>query len=232
MSTFSNNVSIRCVTAITLLACAVITFVLTACGTTPSTTAPNTERERSAPTESAAPYWETLNRIANGSATQQADVFYEAEREYINAPTTANTLRYALALVAPAHPASNPVRGKKLLEQLLANPERLSATERSIAAFLVKDAEVYLQLEAENRRLNATVDERSKGQANFDRRVQTLAEENTKLRKQLDEAQRKLDAIKSIDRSIIERSSQPTPAPGTRDATRESSSTQSPSSGR
>jgi hypothetical protein len=182
-----------------LIALALGTFAMTACVTTPTTTTPSTDRERGAPTESTASYWETLNRIANGSATQQADVFYEAERDYTNAPTTANTLRFASALVAPAHPASNPVRGKKLLEQLLANPERLTPTERNIAAFLVKDAEIRLQLEAENRRLAATVDERSKGQANFDRRAQTLAEENAKLRKQLDDAQRKLDAIKSIE---------------------------------
>jgi len=79
-----------------------------------------------------------------------------------------------------------------------------------LAGLLVKDADLRLQLQAENRRLTATVDERSKGQANFDRRAQTLAEDNARLRKLLDEAQQKLDAIKSIERSSIERSSPPT----------------------
>ncbi len=152
-------------------------------------------------------YLDTLNRLANGNPTQQADVFYEVERDYTGAPTTASTLRYALTLVTPGHPASDPVRGKKLLEQLLANSERLAPAERNLAAFLVKDTDSRLQLQAENRRLTATVDERTRGQANFDRRTQTLAEENARLRKLLDEAQQKLDAIKSIERSISERSS-------------------------
>jgi len=155
-------------------------------------------------------YLETMNRLANGTATEQADVFYDVERQYTTAPTTANTLRYALALVAPSHPATDLIKGKKLLEQLLATPERMVPAERNLAGLLVKDADLRLQLEVENRRLTATVDERSKGQANFDRRAQTLAEENARLRKLLDEAQQKLDAIKSIERSSIERSSPPT----------------------
>jgi len=155
-------------------------------------------------------YLETMNRLANGAATDQADVFYEVEHQYTTAPTTANTLRYGLALVTPNHPAADLVKGKKLLEQLLATPERMVPAERNLAGLLVKDADLRLQLQAENRRLTATVDERSKGQANFDRRAQTLAEDNARLRKLLDEAQQKLDAIKSIERSSIERSSPPT----------------------
>jgi hypothetical protein len=159
-------------------------------------------------------YLDAMNRLANGTPTQQADVFYEVEREYANAPTTANTLRYALALVAPSHPAADLVKGKKLLEQLLATQERLAPAERNLAALLVKDAEIRLELQAENRRLTATVDERSRGQANFDRRAQTLAEDNARLRRLLDEAQQKLDAIKLIERSSIERSSPPTSRDG------------------
>jgi hypothetical protein len=168
-------------------------------------------------------YLETMNRLANGTPTQQADVFYEVEREYTTAPTTANSLRYALALVAPSHPATDLVKGKKLLEQLLATQERLIPAERNLAALLVKDADLRLELQAENRRLTATVDERSRGQANFDRRAQTLAEENARLRRLLDEAQQKLDAIKSIERSSIERSSPPT----SRDVTPREPKTQS-----
>jgi hypothetical protein len=168
-------------------------------------------------------YLETMNRLANGTPTQQADVFYEVEREYTSAPTTANSLRYALALVAPSHPATDLVKGKKLLEQLLATQERLIPAERNLAALLVKDADLRLELQAENRRLTATVDERSRGQANFDRRAQTLAEENARLRRLLDEAQQKLDAIKSIERSSIERSSPPT----SRDVTPREPKTQS-----
>jgi hypothetical protein len=208
--------------------------VLIACSSTP-TTATTTRAERT-PQESAMTYLASLSLITNGNPTQQADLFYEAERDFTNAPTTANTMRFALILVAPSHPGSDPVRGKKMLEQLLATPERLTPNERNIASFLVKDAEIRLQLETENRRLTATVDERSKGQANFDRRTQVLADENARLRKQLDEAQRKLDAIKSIEINTRERSIQPLPVPstgaGTRDGSNQPNSTQSSPSGR
>jgi hypothetical protein len=207
------------------LAVAAFSAMLGACATGPSqpisaTNTPSPQEGTGAVTR----YLETMNSLANGTPSQQADVFYEVEREYTSAPTTANSLRYALALVVPSHPASDLVRGKKLLEQLLATPERLVAAERNLAAFLIKDADARLQLEAENRRLTATVDERSRGQANFDRRAQTLAEENARLRKLLDDAQQKLDAIKSIERSIIERSTPPT----SRDGNPREPQTQSP----
>ena len=224
----------RCAGTDSLLRALVVASSLAAiggCGITPTRETPAANKVTQESTSGT--YLDTLNRLANGNATQQADAFYEAEHDYTSAPTTANSLRYALALVAPGHPASDAVRGKKLLEQLLATPERLTSPERNLAAFLVKDADIRLQLEDENRRLAATVDERARGQANFDRRTQLLAEENAKLRKQLEDAQRKLDAIKSIERSIIERSSQPVPTPGSRDVpTREPSQTQSTPAGR
>jgi hypothetical protein len=170
-----------------------------------------------------------MERLATGDPAQQTDVFYDVEHGYTNAPTTSNTLRYALALTTPGHPATDVVKGKKLLEQLLATPERLDASERMLAEVLLKHADAKLQLQAENRRLLATVDERTKAQANSERRAQSQAEENARLRKALDEARQKLDAIRDIERSIIERS--PT-TPRSPTGTREPAETQSPPAGR
>jgi chromosome segregation ATPase len=189
--------------------CLLIAGVAAGCGLAPS-------KESSPPTQTAsgdsglAAYLDTMNRLANSEPAQQADVFYEVERAYTSAPTTANTLRHAIALVTPGHPASNLAEGKKQLEQLLAIPERLVPAERNLAAFLVKDADTRLQLQADIRRLTATVDERVRNQANSDRRVQALQDEIARLKRALDEAQQKLDAVKSIEmRSIIERSTPP-----------------------
>jgi hypothetical protein len=186
---------------------------LTACGgadvTRPVRATPPPAQE----TAGIGTYLDTLNRLANGSAAQQADVFYEVEREYTSSPTTASSLRYGAALVTAGHPSANLPEGKKILERLLANPERLTPGERNLASFLVKDADARLQMQAEMRRLAATVDERTRGQANLGSRlqsqVQSQAEEIARLRKQLDEAQQKLDAIKSIEKSIIERNTVP-----------------------
>jgi hypothetical protein len=172
-------------------------------------------------------YLDTMDGLASSDPARQADVFYEVEREFTRAPTTASTLRYAVARVTPGHPASSPQEGKRLLETLLATPERMTQEERVFAAVLLHEANTRLKLEAENRRLLATLDDRSRSQANSDKRVQAQLEENARLRRALAEAQQKLDAIKEIERSIIERS--PTP-PGSRDAN--SSETQSSSTSR
>ncbi|HEY7640874.1 MAG TPA: hypothetical protein VH814_14200 [Steroidobacteraceae bacterium] len=172
-------------------------------------------------------YLDTMEGLSSQDPARQADVFYEVEREYTRAPTTASTLRYAVALVTPGHPASSPVEGKRHLETLLATPERMTQEERAFAAVLLHETNARLKLEAENRRLLATLDDRGRSQANSDKRVQAQIEENARLRRALAEAQQKLDAIKEIERSIIERS--PTP-PGSRDAN--PSETQSSSTSR
>lgn len=159
-------------------------------------------------------YLETMNGLAVSDPARQADIFYEVEREYARAPTTTNTLRYAAALVTPAHPAAKLAEGKRLLEALLASPERMSAAERTLASVLLHETNEYLKLLAENRRLLETLDDRGRAQANSEKRVQAQTEENARLRRALADAQQKLDAVKEIERTIIERS--PTP-PGGRD---------------
>jgi hypothetical protein len=172
-------------------------------------------------------YLETMSALAGTDAAQQADVFYTVEREYTRAPTTVSTLRYAVALVTAGHPAANAAEGKRLLETLLATPERMTPDERMLSTILLHETNERLKLEAENRRLLATLDDRGKSQANWEKRLQAQAEENARLKRALTEAQQKLDAIKEIERSIIERS--PTP-PGNRDTS--SSETQSSSTRR
>lgn len=154
-------------------------------------------------------YLEIMSVLAGADPAKQSDVFYEVEKAYTQAPTTMNTLRYALALVTPDHPAFNPTQGKKILEQLLASPEHLSAGEQSLANIMLNTVDAWLKMQTENRRLAATVDERTRAQANSERRAQAQTEEIAKLRKDLDTAQQKLDAIRDIERSIIERSSTP-----------------------
>ena len=173
------------------------------------------------------PYLETMKGLASTDPARQADVFYEVEREYTRAPTTASTLRYASALVTPDHPASKPAEGKKLLETLLATPERMTPAERNLALVLIHETNARLKLEAENRRLLATLDDRGRSQANSDRRVQAQLEENARLRRALAETQQKLEAIKEIEKDLSERSTSP---PGNRDLA--NSETQGPSTSR
>ncbi len=195
----------------------VLLCCLAACGAVPQHSRLSSPTP-SAPQESGiGMYLDTLNRLANGNPAQQADVFYEVERDYTSAPTTATSLRYGAALVTAGHPAENLIEGKKLLERLLANPELLTPAEKNLVAFLVKDADARLQMQAEVRRLAATVDEHTRGQANLSQRlqsqVQAQSEEIARLRRQLDDAQQKLDAIKTMEKSFIERGVTPPASP-------------------
>lgn len=218
------GLSSLCLAALLLQGCELIEQLRTgsqanAAVSTPAATAPASG--------STPAYLDIMNGLSTPDPARQADLFYEVEREYTRAPTTASTLRYAVALVTPGHPASSPSEGKRLLETLLATPERLTQDERTLTAVLLHETDVRLKLEAENRRLLATLDDRSRTQAHSDKRIQAQIEENARLRRALAEAQQKLDAIKEIERSIIERS--PTP-PGNRDAA--PNETQSPPPGR
>jgi hypothetical protein len=203
-----------------------IVVALAACGVLPTTKQPEAPEQRQLPTsENLDVYLDALNGLTSDDPAHQADVFYAVEREYTRSPTTSNSLRYALALIMPGHPSTNAAEGKKILETQLATPERMTPTERALAAVFLREATARLKLDSDNRRLLATLDERSRGQANSDRRVQAQADENARLRKALAEAQLKLEAIKNIERSTIERG--PSPPGANRESTGETQSTPS-----
>ena len=207
---------------------AVALFMVSGCELLqPQTQSHHPETQNAAGNDPLKVYLDTMNDLGTNNPARQADVFYEVEHDYTRAPTTANTLRYGIALLTPGHPAAKPADGKKLLESLLATPERLTQPERTLAAVLVQQTDARLTLEAENRRLLETLDDRNRSQANFEKRAQAQLEDNAKLRRALAEAQQKLDAIKEIERSIIERS--PTP-PGNRDTPHSETTQGSPSS--
>ena len=151
----------------------------------PQTTAPTPVAVETPTEDGLRKYLETMNGLASTDPARQADVYYEVEREYTRAPTTASTLQYAAALVTPGHPSSKPQEGKRLLEALLATPERMVPAERELVAALLHETNTRLKLEAENRRLLATLDDRGRSQANSDKRAQAQAEEIARLRRAL-----------------------------------------------
>jgi YfhG lipoprotein len=170
-----------------------------------------------APTDELALYLDTLDSLVTGDRARQIDVFDEAERKYIATPTTASTLRYAVALVTAGHPGTDAQRGRNILVELLSTPDNLTPPERKLASIMLNHATVQLELKEEIRRLVATVDDRSRAQVSSERRVQALANENAQLRAELAAAQEKLNAVTDIERSIIERNSpRPNGAPQTR----------------
>jgi hypothetical protein len=156
---------------------------------------------------------DTLQRLLQGGPAEQAEALAGARRAYDENPRGAAQLRYALALSAPRHPARDPVTAQRLLRELLATPETLLPLERSLALIELQRVDTELRLAAENTRLIAEAErERNRDRGNpasavtaLNRRLQTEIDENARLRKALDEARAKLDAIATIEQNITER---------------------------
>jgi hypothetical protein len=155
------------------------------------------------------PLLEMMSALPKGDPARQAELFQSAKDAAAVSPTTSNRLRYALALATPGHSGSDPVAAQRQLSELLARPETLLNVERLLALVELQEVDKQLVLQAENARLRdepSHDDSRDKLQA-ANRRLAAESDENVRLRKALDEARAKLDAVTHIERSINDRGS-------------------------
>jgi hypothetical protein len=147
-----------------------------------------------------------LQTLVQGTPSDQAEIVASAQRDYETAPTPSRQLRFALILATPGHPGTDLPRAQRLLRELMANPEMLMASERSLAFLELQQIDDHLTLEGENRRLQSDAVRADRERlANVNHRLQLETDENVRLRKELEEARAKLDAIANIERSLNER---------------------------
>ena len=188
-------------------------LLLTACVTDllprsrePGEAAPGANRATTASATVLAEYLQLLQRLVQGTPAEQAEIVAAAQRDYETAPTPSRQLRFALMLATPGHPGTDLPRAQQLLRELTANPEMLLPGERALAFLELQQIDDHLTLEAENRRLETDAVRADRERlANLNRRLQLESDENARLRKELEEARAKLDAIANIERSLNER---------------------------
>jgi len=151
-------------------------------------------------------YMQLLQRLIQGAPAEQAEIVATAQKDYETAPTPSRELKFALVLATPGHPATDQPRAQRLLRELMANPEMLMSGERALAFVQLQQIDDILTVRSENSRLqgDAVRADREKLTA-ANRRLQSETDENARLRKELDEARAKLDAIANIERSLNER---------------------------
>jgi hypothetical protein len=195
-----------------LAACVLAVSSISACGLS----GPFAREKQSSPSEPArapldlspvTPLLEMMSSLPQGDPARQAEMFQSAKDAADLTPTTSNKLKYALALATPGYSGSDPVAAQRQLAELLARPETLLPSERLLALVELKEVEQRLILQAENKRMRDDAlhdDSRDKLQA-INRRLAAESDENVKLRKALDEARAKLEAITHIERSINDR---------------------------
>jgi hypothetical protein len=150
-----------------------------------------------------ADYLATLDQLGHGGAAEQAEILATTRTAYLTDPSTRNRLRYAFVLAVPGHVATDPAGARRLLGEALATPETLLPSERVLAELMAREVDVRLALTEENAILRS--DTTTAGEqdriATLNRRLQQETAEKERLRRELEEARKKLEAIATLEGS-------------------------------
>ena len=157
----------------------------------------------------AAPELETylaeLSELTTGDAGRQADIYDDASAAAELTPGPGSTLRLALVLATPGHAQSDPGQAVTLLREVLQQEASLTTEQRSLASVYLANAERLVSVTGEIARLRDSSAQANRAeQQSSARRIATVEAENERLRKELEDAEQKLEAITSIERSIRE----------------------------
>jgi len=156
------------------------------------------------------PYLQTLSDLAPGDTTRQSAALATALAAVQATPAPSNTLRYALALGSAGHPGSNPVEARNLLSELLAGSPPLSTEELELANAYLREFDARVAQYAELARQREEAEQKLRSQdTSADRRENALEAENARLRRALDEANRKLEAVAEMEQSLLDQSVEP-----------------------
>ena len=145
-----------------------------------------------------------LAELVNGDPATQAEIYADSKAAAQLTPGPSTQLRYALVLATPNHAESNDLAAQSQLRELLSETELLDPAEISLATISLNQVEKRLVLGSESRNLrteNASTTSTTEDAA-IARRIATVEAENRNLRRSLEEAESKLEAITSIERSV------------------------------
>lgn len=150
--------------------------------------------------------FQDMQRLVSAGPAEQAEILSAARDDFQRTPRGGTQLRYALLLATPGHPARNPTMAQVLLRELAAQPETLVPIERAVVLVELAqlDREVGLQQDNEQLRADSLRQDQQRS-ATDQRRLQAAIDENAKLRKALEDAQAKLDAVATIERNLTDR---------------------------
>jgi hypothetical protein len=147
-----------------------------------------------------AAYLATLDRLGRGATSEQAEIVADTRGEFLADPSTEKRLRYAFVLAVPGHAASDPAGARALLGEALATPETLLPSERALADVMVRDLDARLALTHENETLRTGSTSQDNNRiADLNRRLQAETAEKDRLRRELEQAEAKLEAIATLE---------------------------------
>ena len=148
-------------------------------------------------------YLAELSGLSSNDPALQAEIFADAQAAAQLTPNPSTTLRYALVLATPGHPGSDPQQAQSLLRELITQTPLMTPAEVALATIYLNSTEQLILLGSEARRLRASTDRAQRTEdAAINQRLATVEAENRRLRRDLEEAEDKLEAITSIERDI------------------------------
>jgi hypothetical protein len=147
-----------------------------------------------------AEYLALLDRLGRGGVAEQAEIVASSRGAYLADPSTQKRLRYAFVLSVPGHASSDPAGARALLGEALATPETLLPSERALADLIVRDLDARLSLARENEALrNGSSSQADNRIEDLNRRLQAETAEKDRLRRELERAEAKLEAIATLE---------------------------------
>ena len=150
-------------------------------------------------------YLDTLHQLATGDPATQAEIYADAESRSTLTPDPSTNLGFALVLATPGHSESDPERAQSMFREILAQTELMTPAEIALAEIHLKAVEERIVLGSETRRLRQSTSRQAQTEEQaISQRIATVEAENRALRRDLAEAEEKLEAITNIERSIRE----------------------------
>lgn len=158
-------------------------------------------------------YLREIYRLATGEPAQQAELFANAKSAAERTPGTSTQLRYALLLATPGHAEQSDIQAQTLLRKLLSEPELMTPAENALAEIHLREVEQRLALAAEADQLREEIarmqnepEQTPTEDEALAQHIRNIEAQNRWLRRQLADAESKLEALSEIERSLREQS--------------------------
>jgi hypothetical protein len=156
--------------------------------------------ERSATPPALTQHLDAIQKLLAAEPAAQAELLDNARRDAEASRLASARLRHALLLATSGHAGFDPVAAVVILKDILAVPATLPPAERALAMVELQRITNGADLSSANQRLRQQLERMEKEQlASLTRKLQSETEENARLRKALEEARAKLDAIGKIE---------------------------------
>jgi len=150
-------------------------------------------------------YLAELYELTSGDANKQSDIYEDARSAAQLTPGPSSNLRFGLILATPGHPQTNPGQAESVLSGILNESELLTSAEISLATIYLHNVERLNLVSSEARSLRESTSRAARNEAQATgQRIAEVEAENQRLRRELADAEQKLEAITSIERSIRE----------------------------